>query len=921
MIRKSLFTISLVALASQLFGQSYSLSGRLYDDEVQPLASGTVVLLNPADSTLEFFGVTNAQGQFEIRNIKAGKYLLQASFIGFRTLYSPMDMPRTEGPDLGDIVLQPMPVSLTGAEVIGEAVPLQISGDTIVYNAAAFKTKPDAVTEDLLKKLPGIEVDRAGNIKALGEDVNQLYVDGKEFFGNDPTVATRNIPADAINKVQVYDKKSDETEFTGIDDGTRNKTVNLELKEESKKGVFGDLLGGYGTGNHYKGSAKAYRFTDKVQIAGLGMINNINQYGFSFSDFLDFQGGISAMMGGGGSAQIKIRADDNFPINFGQPVDGLTTSGAGGLNFSYSTDKHNRTYISYLINGSEKDLERYTQTEHFLDEGSYSTTDDLDDLSNNMAHRINFGLRRRVDSIHNLILSGDVALMYNQQNRYMETENIQGEQLVSRLLSDRTEDSDRMSGNLVGTYYRMLGSEKSVFKITGSGGYMKSLNDISINNVAEYLATPGENNYNQFQNNHTDQLNLSLAASYTQKIGKGLYLVPMLKVGASREHLDRLQGSLDNGMVPVDSISPDFDKDYNWMRPGFNFQWNTEKSQLTLGFVTELGRMETSLNEIGYPRSDYFYFTPTASWDYSRKTGRKVNIFYSSSVSTPSVNQLLPVVNNLNPLSIYYGNPALKPEFNHRAMVHWLIFDQFSFTSLMMAFSGGYTSEKINWSTTVTDSLVQISTLTNVDRDFRARANIDFSTPIRKLGIKINFDAEENWNRGMSIINNVDNTYHSLSQRYSLSADNRKKNKWDVESGVGATLTSTWYDIQESLNSRYFDLSWFGDIRYNPTEKWNIQITGDVTSYADLGFDESVLIPLLRAEVSYYFLAHNRGVLTLSGHDLLDRNQIVQRMSELNYLRETRSNTIGRYVMLTFKYRLNKIAREGGLEVDFHKRR
>ncbi len=920
MIRKALITISMVVMAVPLFGQ-HSLSGRLFDDEVRPLASGTVVLLNPVDSTLEFFGVTNAQGQFEIPGIKAGRYLLQASFIGFSSLYNHMDIPRTEGPDLGDIILQPLPIRLAGAEVVGEAVPLQISGDTVVYNTAAFKTKPDAVTEDLLKKLPGIEVDRAGNIKALGEDVNQLYVDGKEFFGNDPTVATRNIPADAINKVQVYDKKSDETEFTGIDDGTRDKTMNLELKEENKKGLFGDLLGGYGTGNHYKGSAKAYRFTDKVQIAGLGMINNINQYGFSFSDFLDFQGGISAMMGGGGSAQIKINADDNFPINFGQPVDGLTTSGAGGFNFSYSTDKHNRTYISYLINGSEKDLERNTSTEHFLDEGSYTATDDLDDLSNNMAHRINFGLRRRIDSTHNLIFSGDVALMYNQQNRFMESENIQGEELVSTLLSDRVEDSDRISGNLTGTYYRMLGSDKSVFKVSGNGGYIKNLNDISINNVAEYLSTPGENNYNQFQNNRTDQFNLSLNGSYTQKIGKGLYLVPMFRLGTSQDQLDRLQGSLDNGLEPVDSISPAFDKKYSWVRPGLNFQWNTEKSQLTLGFVAELGRMETNLNEIGYPRSDYFYFTPTASWDYSRKTGRKVNLYYSSSINTPSVNQLLPVVNNLNPLSIYHGNPALKPEFNHQAMVHWLIFDQFSFTSLMMAFSGGYTTDKINWSTTVTDSLVQVSTLTNVDWDYRARANVDFSTPVRKLGIKINFDTEQSWNHGMNIINQVDNNYHSLTQRYSLSADNRKKNKWDVESGVGATLTTTWYDIQESMNSRYFDLSWFGDIRYNPTEKWNIQVTGDVTSYADRGFDESVLIPLLRAEISYYFLAHNRGVLTLSGHDLLDRNQIVQRMSELNYLREIRSNTIGRYVMLTFKYRLNKFAREGGLEVDFHKKR
>ncbi len=921
MNKKNLLSLLLIVLSIQLYSQTHTLAGRLFDDEVTPLASGTVVLLNPVDSTLEFFGITNAQGQFEIRNIKEGKYLLQASFIGFRTLYSQLDIPRREGANLGDIVLQPLPVDLAGAEVIGEAVPLQISGDTVIYNAAAFKTKPDAVTEDLLKKLPGIEVDRAGNIKALGEDVNNLYVDGKEFFGSDPTVATRNIPADAINKIQVYDKRSDETEFTGIDDGTRDKTMNLELRNDKKRGVFGDLLGGYGTGNHYKASAKAYRFTDKIQVAGLGMINNVNQYGFSFSDFLDFKGGISAMMGGGGSARIKINADDNFPVNFGQPVDGLTTSGAGGFNFSYATDKNNRTYISYLINGSDKDLQRNTYSEYYTKNGSFTTTDDLDQLSNNMAHRINFGLRRRIDSTHNLIFGGDIALMYNQLDRFVETENMHGDQLVSKLLSDRTDDSDRMSGNVTGTYYRMFGKDKSVLKITGSGGYVKSLEEIRISNETEYLSAPENDLYNQFQNNQTDQLNLSMAASYTQKIGKGLYLVPIFRMGGTREHLDRVQGPLGNGMEPVDSISPTFDKVYRWLRPGVNLQWNTAKSQLTLGFITEIGEMETSLNEIPYPGSNLLYFTPTVSWDYNRKSGRKVNLYYSSSVNTPSVNQLLPVVNNLNPLALYYGNPALNPEFNHQVMAHWLIFDEFSFTSLMMALSGGYTSNKINWSTTVTDSLVQINTLTNVDWDYNARANADFSTPIRKLGIKINLDAEESWNRGLSIVNDVDNIYNSFIQRYSFSADNRKKKKWDVESGVGATLTSTWYDIQESLNSRYFDLSWFADIRYTPTEKWNIQFTSDLTSYADLGFGESILVPLLKTEVSYYFMAHNRGVLTLSGHDLLDRNQIVQRISELNYLRETRSNTIGRYVMLTFKYRLNKLAKKGGINVDFHKRR
>jgi len=903
------------------FGQNWMLTGRLYDNEAEPLLAGTVVLLNPVDSTMEFFAISNSQGLFELRNVKQGDYLLQASFMGFKSFYSALRIPRTEGPDLGDIVMQPLPVDLEGAEVVGEAVPLQISGDTVVYNAAAFKTRPDAMTEELLKKLPGVEVDRAGNIKALGEDVNTVYVDGKEFFGSDPTVATRNIPADAINKVKVYDKKSDESEFTGIDDGTRNKTVNLELKEDKKKGVFGDVLAGYGSDQHYKASGKIYRFTNKIQMAGLGMINNVNEYGFSFNDYLDFSGGIAAMKGGGGSARISLGGDNAFPINFGQPVDGLATSGAGGLNFSYSTDKHNRSYISYLLNGSKKDLEQETLTERYTPEGSFMTEDLTDQQTGDMAHRINFGLRRRIDSTHNLIFNGNVGLRFNDLSRIQETENWSGEQLISSQLSNRGEQADRISGNLSGSYYRMLGKNNSVLKFSADASYSKGLDQVQIDNQTDYYNGGVQENYRQFQDNRSDRLDVSMQAAYTQRIGKGLYIDPMVRLGINQEELDRIQGSLDNGMLPVDSVSPAFTKDHRWIRPGFNFRWNTPKSQLSIGILGEFLSVQNELNVEAYPKTRPAYFTPAFSWDYSASTGRKFNFYYSSAVNTPTVNQLLPVVNGLNPLNIYYGNASLRPEFMHSAMLHWLVFDQFSFTSFMLSLSGAYTRDKINWSTHVSDDLVQVSTLTNVDWDYSSSLNIDFSTPIRKLGIKINLDAEESWNRGLSLVNEVSNMYNTLNQRYSLSADNRKKKRWDVESGLGINLTQTWYNIHSSLNNRYFDFSWFADIRYTPSERWHFEITADVSSYSDLGSEGAVRVPLLRAKLSHSFLAHNRGVLTLSAFDLLDRNQNVQRLSELNYLRETRSNTMGRYFMLSFKYRLNKMAREGGIQVDFSRRR
>ena len=921
-MRKRILTGLLLAIAAaQLSAQAYSITGRLFDDLAEPLASGTVVLLDPADSTMEFFGITDNLGRFGIRNIKEGSYLLQASYMGFRTFYSPMSFPGTGGSDVGDIVMQPLPVDLAGAEVVGEAVPLQIHGDTVVYNAAAYKTGPDASTEDLLKKLPGVEVDRAGNIRAMGEDVNRLYVNGREFFGSDPTVATRNIPADAIDRVQVYDKRSDEAEFTGIDDGTRNKTMNLELKEDRKKGVFGDLLGGYGNDQHYKASAKAYRFTDKYQMAALGMINNVNEYGFSFNDYLNFRGGLSSMAMGHGSTKIMLGGGNDFPVNFGEPVEGLATSGAGGFNFSHSTDQNNRAYISYLVNGSERELERTSYRERYTEEGSFTTSDVSTQNSRDMAHRFNFGFRKRIDSTHNIIFNGNAALIYNDLNSTAESENMEGGQLVSSLLSERSEGSDRFSGDMGATYNRMIGKRRSVLTVSASGEFTKNLERIRVNNETSFNTGSGPLTFSQFQDNLSDRAGFSLTTSYSQRIAKGVYLDPVVRMGSTFESLDTEQGLIDGEKEPVDSLSPLFSSRYRRIEPGVGLRWNTERSQLSIGFNAQLGELMNRLNEDPYPVTRIHYFTPALSWEYSRRSGRRISLDYATSANTPAVSQLLPVAITLNPLNIFYGNPSLGPEYDHSINAHWLLFDQFSFTSLFLSLSGDYTRNKINWATTVTDNLVQINTLTNVDRDYRSQFNLNFSTPVRKLGVKIKLDAQESWNLGMSLVNDVDNVYRSFSQRYSFSADNRVKKNWDVASGIGVTLTRTRYDIQESLNNSYFDLSWFADIRYTPTERWHFEVTADVTGYSDLGPDGSLQIPLLRAEVSRFFLANNRGVLTLSGNDLLDRNQNVQRISELNYLLETRTNSIGRCVMLTFKYRLNKLARNEGIHVDVNSRR
>ena len=469
------------------YGQTFPLSGEVVGEDGKPLVYASVILLNPADSTLQFFGITNSQGSFDIKNIRTGSYLLQVSFIGYQTIYRKMDLPLKEGNNLGTIPMNLKPVDVGEVKVVGDRVPLMIKKDTVEYNAAAFKLKSDAVTEDLLKKLPGLEVDRAGNVKAMGEDVKRLLVDGKEFFGNDPKVATKNIPARAIDKVQVYDRKSEESMFTGINDGSREKTINLKLQEDQKNALFGDVTAGGGTGEHYLGSAKAYRFNDKIQLAGLGMINNVNQFGFSMNDYINFSGGIGSMMSTGGSAAIRITTDGSFPVNFGQPVSGLNTSGAGGVNFSRSTSPNDRFFISYLGNGSGKDLTQTTKSENYLQTGTFRQNENLEQEEQNGNHRVNFGWRNRIDSTQNLNINGNMALGNGNSNRFMQVENLTGNNPVSLLKSNTSDNSDRFSGDVNGTWVKKITPAKTVLEISGNGSFSTGTGNTDFNNQTTFF--------------------------------------------------------------------------------------------------------------------------------------------------------------------------------------------------------------------------------------------------------------------------------------------------------------------------------------------------------------------------------------------------------------------------------------------------
>ena len=297
---------------------------------------------------------------------------------------------------------------------------------------------------------------------------------------------------------------------------------------------------------------------------------------------------------------------------------------------------------------------------------------------------------------------------------------------------------------------------------------------------------------------------------------------------------------------------------------------------------------------------------PVFSYTNAYRTGRRINLRYSASVNMPALDQLLPVIDTINSLSLYQGNINLEPEYRHSLFVEWSLFDHFSYTSLFVRLGGYYTKDKISTSQTINKDYTSTITPVNVARDYSALSYINFSTPIRALGLTISAISRESWQRGLSIINGEDNIRTIFSHGIDLNIENRRKEKLHIRVGGSATVNDVKYSIADDANNVYFNTSYYSDIWFNPTERWNFWAEADIVNYAAQSFEESVNAPLITAGIDFHFLRGNRATITLEGYDLLNKYKSFQRISDTNVLMERRKNTIVRYVMLTLELRTGK---------------
>ncbi|HEY5822736.1 MAG TPA: outer membrane beta-barrel protein [Cyclobacteriaceae bacterium] len=897
-------------------GQKFTLKGQVTDTLSNPMPSSTVMLLNPKDSSLINFGVTDVKGFFEMKNVTKDDYHVKVTFIGFASFTKNISPADFSSPiiELGKLKLKPATRELDEVVVKGEASPVNVKRDTIEFNASSFKVQTNANVEDLLKKMPGMEVQSDGTIRAQGEEVQRVMVDGREFFGRDPKLATRNLPADAIDKVQVYDKKSDQAVFTGIDDGQKEKTINLELKAEKRNGAFGNVMGGAGTEDRWQGKASLNRFGKGQQLSFLGMGNNVNEQGFSMDDYMNFSGSSSQMMGGGGgSMRVQVGGDNQngVPLNFGGRQNGIVTNYAGGLNFNRDFSPKTKMSSSYFYNRLDQNVNQLLNRINYLPDGDY-TFDQVSkqhNVSDN--HRINFSLDHQIDSANSVRFTTGVTYTTSDQeiqsvSQTMNTENTLQNQSVRNSSSDG--NSFNLNSNLL---YRHRFSKKGrTFSTNFTLGLSQSLSDGKLQSSNEFFNSETEKQeILQTNNQNTDNQSYGATLSYTEPLGNRRYLEANYSFRTNLNNVDKEVYDVANDQNTVNALlSNQYNSNYLYNRPGVNFRMNRVKYNFSVGASYQKTRLRGDLvSRNAVIDKSFENVLPVARFNYDFSNFKHLRFDYETSMQEPSIQQLQPVVDNSDPLNLSVGNPNLKPGYSHRFSTNFTQFDPGRSIGFFAFINSTYTTNAISYSQTIDpETLVRLTMPVNVKDNFNVSGNFNFGFPIKKLNGRFSIGPTSTYTSSINVLNLQENT----SKQYTLGGNVRYDYTLGeiLFIGVSANISQqqTEYSFDTQQDQQFLNETYTAEGNLNFLKNYSLNSAFNFYSYTSqtTGFNQT--IPLWNISVSRFLFKAKSGELKLAVINLLDKSLSVSQSASVNYLQQTTTNNLGRYIMLSFTYALNK---------------
>lgn len=887
----------------------------------RPVASATITLLQQKDSSLVSFTMTNEKGYFEINNIPPGEYRLLITHVKYHSLQRRVTI-NTVSPvaSFPSLIMTDLRINLDEVEITGEAPPVTLVGDTIQYNAGSFKTPPNSSVEQLLKKLPGVQVAKDGTVKAQGQKVNRVLVDGKEFFGNDPKMATKNLPADAVDKVQVYDRLSDAAQLTGFDDGNSEKTINLKLKQDKKKGLFGKAMAGAGTRNRYEGRFNINSFKGARQLSAIGMTNNTNAEGFSFMDMMSFNGELNRLrQSGSGNASFTISSDDAAaPFMSNGSGNGINTVWGGGLNYNNIIGKKTEFTSSYFYNHYNPQQESDVRRQYFLPDSSYFYNQQATSNNLNNTHRLNLGADIRIDSLHSVKISSTLGYQENRNNSNSKYETLsEDQQLANEGFSNNysTGHASNLRNDIL--FRKKFPRKGRTFSLALQNSANKSESNgslLSVNHFYQRAASqPAYDSIHQRNTVSGDMNSYTARAVYTEPLFK--HSLAEFSIGNSytKTTSDKTTWDYNKDNGKFDQLNPaltnNFENTYRYTNAGIRLRTKQKKFSLAAGVNWQNASLEGTIiagKKDSVIRQTFYNLLPSLRFQYDFTRYRNLSINYAAITSQPDMSQLQPVPDISDPLNIREGNPDLKPELTHAIQLNFISVNPFRNKNLFAFFNIRETQNKIVNDDVVDSAGVKRSRPVNVNGVLDISGSVNLGLPLRILKGTVNFSSSAGYSKTKQFINKAANGINTVSLGPAMRFDLNPTEKLNLSFSAGVNYYKTNYSLQPALNSGYFMQQYEGEVNWQLPANFYISTSLDYTvnSRRTDGFNAKV--PLWNASVSRQFLRFNRGELKLSAFDILNENVGISRSTNQNYIEDSRTRNLQRFFLLSFTYSLSK---------------
>lgn len=918
------FSFCLTAMTAQ----NTSITGTVISNGDGSSLPGAHVILVPAAGGPELDNLTDDKGKFVVNNIKPGNYLLTISYLGFTDYKKQLQITR-RGLELGDIKLVESAYELGQVQVVGQAAQATSKDDTLQFNASSFKTNPDASAEDLTRKVPGIVIEN-GKIQAQGEDVKEILVDGKPFFGNDPAAALKNLPAEVIDKIQIFDRQSDQDAFSGFNSGQTSKSINIITRQDKRNGAFGRLFGGYGTDERYQAGGAVNRFKDDVRFTILGQFNNINEQNFSSEDLSGVsQGGGGRGSGGGswgGGGGSWGGGNNDFVVDQKQ---GIARTNAFGMNYSDTWGKKLKISGSYFFNQgnivSEQNLNRElinnrSDFSQFYEEHNEAT-------SGNLNHRMNMRIEYELNKNNSLIIQPRMSMQDADGMQLITAEN--NTQLLK--LNDSKTDFSTLLG-AVNFSNQILWRHK--FKKAGRTFSIEVNNSIRNQDGESNLYALNNSFGSRLRADTIDQENRLLAKgstnsaniNFNEPISKKSGLQFSYNVSKQIDDSDKKNFNLDaltNTYAELNgALSNVLGSEFLTQRAGLGIRGGNEKMQFNLNTNAQWVNQDASQT---YPlqaniERNYFNVLPFAYLKYDFSKQKSIRFFGRAYTNAPSISQLQEVVDNSSPLRLRTGNPALLQSLGYNMSLRYSATNPAKSTVLYSYISGTVNRNQITNSTLIAteDSYLgggvlfprggQLVAPVNLNGNWNLRSFTTYGFPLKMIKSNANLSLNASYQEQPGMVNKQINTSETTTLGFGLSVTSNISEKIDFTLSSRTNWNQAISSLNSSLNSIFLNQQFEGRLNLILPGDWTFRSSIINQSFSGLGDGFNQNYWLWNGSVGRKFLKDNKGELSLVVFDLLKQNVSIQRNVTELYIEDAQTIVLQQYFMLRFNYRLSAMA-------------